>query len=150
MRVILLQDVPKVGKKYEIKEIANGLARNFILPRKLGEFATAGAIKKIELLKAKQHEEKEKELQALKGILAALPEKMSVHVKANEQGNLFKAVAEKEIAHAILKQYGIIIDSEKITLHDPIKKIGVYEITVGEGSEQKNCSLMIEAEEKNT
>ncbi len=149
MRVILLQDVPKIGKKYDVKEVANGLARNFLIPKKLVEMATPHAIKNIETLRAKNLQETEKKGKELFAMLELLTDKTIVmKTKSSEQGSLFKAVTEKDIAEAIEKQHHIKISPTLIILDEPIKKVGEYSIMMGGKKLQKKLTIFIEAEER--
>lgn len=131
MKVILLQDVPNVGRKYEVKNVSDGYARNFLFPRKLAEIATTKAIQALELKKKQLEEEKKiqqdllkKNLEALNGI------KISIKEKTNEKGHLFAAIHQKEIAKILKEQKHIEIFEEMIELEKPIKEIGEYEIKV--------------------
>ena len=131
MKIILLQDVPDVGQKSDVKSVADGYAMNFLIPNKLAELANAGRIKRIEVEKARLQEEKKiqedlllKNLEALKDVTSEL------HEKANEQGHLFKGLHKEEIARALREQAHIDILPEFITLEHPIKAVGEFEIKV--------------------
>lgn len=131
MKVILLQDVRKVGKKHEVKNVADGYALNFLIPNKLAEAATDSAMKKVENAKIKEAAEKKikedllmKNLKGLSGITVEIKE------SANEKGNLFKGVHSEEIVKALKEQGHLDLLPEYIVLEKPIKDVGEHEIDV--------------------
>lgn len=130
MKVILQKDVKGIGKKGELKEVADGYARNYLLPRKLAVEATQGNLKVHSAqLKSKEKRTAEElaEAQALAKQLAA--EKVVISAKAGEGGRLFGAVTNKQIAEA-LKQKKYNIDRRKIVLDEPIRSLGVTQVPV--------------------
>ena len=142
MKVILKQDIKRVGQKYEIKKVADGYANNFLIPKKLAEFASSEAIKKAEALKAAGETEtvvKEKELQEKLEILRGA--KIVLKRKANEKGHLFEQVHPEEIATALQEQMKIEIPLELLKIEKPIKEIGEHKISVGNKGE---FTLLIE------
>jgi large subunit ribosomal protein L9 len=131
MKVILLEDVKGHGKKGQLIEAADGFARNYLLPRKLAQPATAanlGVLKARE--EAKKHREDTERAEALASAEKLKNCTVKVLSKAGEKGRLFGAVTNKEIAEALQAQYGIEIDKRKIVLNDPIKNFGTYEVKV--------------------
>ena len=129
MRVILLTDVPKVGKKGEIKDVADGYARNFLLKRGLAVMESEGSKKILEKQKeeaAKLDAEKRKEAEELKKVI----EKTSLEfkVKAND-GKVSGSVSTKQIEEALKKQ-DIIIDKRKIKDNEPLNELGTYNVKV--------------------
>ena len=146
MKIILLKDVPKVGKKYELKDISDGYALNLLIPRGLALVATAEAVKRIDLEKARDEGEKKlhqelllNNLKELDGVTITMTE------KANEKGNLFAGVHKLEIIPAIQKQTRLQIDAEHIILDKPIKEVGVHTIQVKVGDKSIKFSLDIKA-----
>ena len=130
MQVILLKDIPKIGRKYEVKNISDGYVRNFLLPRKLAEVATPNTIANIEKKKEKEgisknarEETINKNIAKLKGI------KISIKEKANEKGHLFATVKPEEIVNA-LKEKNIEISADMMEINEPIKEIGEKRIVV--------------------
>ena len=129
MKVILLSDVKKVGKKGEIKEVADGYARNFLISRGLAVMASEGANKVL----AKQNKEKEKQEQIAKEEAVKLKDELSkveldFKVKAKE-GRVSGSVSTKEIAEE-LKKKGIEIDKRKIIDNEPITSLGYSNIKI--------------------
>jgi large subunit ribosomal protein L9 len=129
MKVVLLQDVENVGKEGEAKEVADGYARNFLIPQKMAQQATEEALKKIEDKKAKKEQEAKTELEETQK-LAELLEGREVFVKVKEKdGILFGSVNEKTIAKT-LKAEGTDIKPENIKLAEPIKEMGDYDVQI--------------------
>jgi large subunit ribosomal protein L9 len=129
MKVILLKDVRKVGKKFETKNVADGYALNFLIPQKLAEVATDVSVKKVDQLKSKQAAELKIQEDLLMKNLKNL-ENITVEIKenANEKGNLFKGVHKEEIIAEIKRQTQLDITPEYLVLEKPIKQIGEYEV----------------------
>jgi len=131
MKVILLEDVKKLGKKGDLVDVAEGYGRNYLLPRKLAEEATPGGIKQLKQEKAALKKKKMKEIDMAKELAKEI-EKVNVNlkVKSGGQGKLFGSVTSKDIAKALQDQHKIKIDRRKIELIEPIKSLGNYEVNV--------------------
>lgn len=131
MKIILLQDEKKIGKKGDIIEASEGYARNYILPKKIGVEATPKNLNDLKLKKANEDKIAQENLEKAKE-LAALIETKSVVVKmkAGENGKAFGAVSGKEIVSALKEQHDIEVDKKKIQLADNIKNFGCYEVPV--------------------
>lgn len=128
MKVIFLQDVKGQGKKGEIKEVSEGYARNFLLPRGLVQVATTGATKSLEQIQAAEGKRKEREKQDAQALAAKLSEMtIVIKAKAGEAGRLFGAITSKQIAEELGKQK-IKIDKRKIELDEPIRTLGVTKV----------------------
>jgi large subunit ribosomal protein L9 len=128
MRVIFLQDVKGQGKKGEVKEVSEGYARNFLLPKGLVQPATAGAQKAQEQISAAASKKKEREKQEFQALAAKLSEMtVVIKAKAGEGGRLFGAITSKQIAEALEKQK-ITVDKRKIELDEPIRTLGVTQV----------------------
>lgn len=131
MKVILLSDVKGIGKKGEVKEVADGYARNFLLPKGLAQEATPAALKNLHeqtQAAAWRKEKEEAEARKLAERIRGLELKMTV--RAGEQGKLFGSVTSKEISEALKKQYGINVDKKKIELAEPLRTLGVHSVPV--------------------
>ena len=149
MKVILQQDVRGQGKKGQMIEVAEGYARNFLLPRKLAVPATADAMNTMRLQeKAKRAEEARQKAEAqamaekLKGVVVKLT------AKAGANGKLFGAVTSKEVSDALQSQHGIELAKNKIVMDEPIKAYGSYELRAKLGFEISGTIYVIVAEEK--
>ena len=149
MKVILQKDVKGKGKKGQMIDVAEGYARNFLLPQKLAILATADAMNTMNLqAKAKAKADAEAKAAAL-----AIAEKLkSCQVKiAAEGGNggkLFGAVTGKEIAAALKEQHAMEVDSKKLVLSEPIKSFGSYEVKAKLGYEISGTVYVLVVEEK--
>lgn len=131
MKVILLQDEKKLGKKGDIIEASEGYARNFILPRKIGVEATAKNLNDLKLQKAKEDRIAKEQLEAAKTLAAELEDKqIIVKMKAGEGGRTFGSISSKEIAAACKEQNQIEIDKKKIVLPENLKTFGSYEVAI--------------------
>src|SRR3989344_1393166 len=131
MRVIFLQDVPRVGKRYDIKEVNDGYAINFLLPRKLAEPATPKAVAELE--KRKKNIEIEREVQEsllLKNLEAIKGKAITIKAKADEKGHLFAQIHKQQIIDSMKEQNHADIGEKFIILDKPIKEIGEHEIAI--------------------
>lgn len=131
MKVILQQDVKKVGSKGDIVEVSEGYGRNFLLPKKLAVEATAA---NLETAKQKANSAARKKQQATDEarLLAAQLEKVSVKVavRIGEGGKLFGSVTGKDVADALAKEHGIDVDRRKISLKSEVTGAGEYEAVI--------------------
>lgn len=131
MKIILLQDEKKLGKKGDLIEASEGYARNYILPKKIGVEATAKNMNDLKLQKANQEKVAKEQLDAAKELAASLEEKtVEVKMKAGEGGRAFGSVSSKEIVTACKEQHGIELDKKKVMLSEALKNFGVYEVKV--------------------
>lgn len=149
MKVILKADVRGKGKKGQMIEVAEGYARNFLLPKGLAVLATADAMNTMRLQeKAKAKADAEPKAAAteiaekLKGL------QVKVASKGGEGGKLFGAVTGREIAAALKEQHGVDIDSKKLVLDEPIKSFGSYQVKAKLGFEISGTVYVIVTEEK--
>jgi len=130
MEVILLKDVPGLGRSGEIKEVPEGYARNYLIPKGLAVKSTKGRIKDIELRKsaietkeAKEKESAMKLAERLKGV------SLTFRVKVGEENKLFGSITSGDIAEELNKK-GYNIDRHQIVIKEPIKYLGTYEVTI--------------------
>ncbi len=131
MKIILLQDEKKLGKKGDIIEASDGYARNYILPKKIGVEATPRNLNELKLQKANSEKIAREQLEAAKALAADLePRQVVVSIKAGEGGKAFGSVSSKEIAAALKEQHGIELDKKKILLGESLKSFGNYEVAV--------------------
>ena len=149
MKVILQQDVRGQGKKGQLIEVAEGYARNFLLPRKLAVPATADAVNTMKLKeKAKKAEDArlKAEAEAIVEKLKNSPVKVTARAGAN--GKLFGAVTSKEVSDALQAQYGIELAKQKIVMDEPIKAYGSYELKAKLAYEVSGTVYVMVVEEK--
>jgi large subunit ribosomal protein L9 len=130
MKVILLEDVDKLGKMGDVIAVREGYARNYLIPQKKAKEATPGNMKILEALKKKKALEEEarlKEAGALADKISGLS--ITIDEEAGEEEKLFGSVTSDRISKA-LEAEGISIDKKEILLDEPIKKLGVYQVAV--------------------
>src|SRR5581483_11903726 len=132
MKVILTRDVPKVGKDGEIVSVADGYARNYLFPRQLAVVAKGAAMKQHENRIAREIAKGAQQLTSAQQNAEKLRDKtFQILAKASPKSTrLFGSITEADVAEAIQKEIGIEVDKRKISLIDPIKLTGVYELTV--------------------
>lgn len=148
MKVIFNVDVKGKAKKGELKEVSDGYARNYLLPRKLASEATAdniNALKLKEKAKAAQMAREKAEAEANVAKLGEIT--VTIRAKAGGAGKLFGAVTSQEISAALKEQHGIEIEKNKIVQAEPIKTFGAYQIKAKLGYEVSGTInvLVIEA-----
>jgi len=146
MKVIFLKDVPRVGKKYDVKEISDGYAVNFLFPKKLATPATAKAVAELELRKKEISIEREvQESLLLKNLEEIKGKSITIKGKANDLGHLFSAIHKKEILEAMHAQNHADISEEFLVLEKPIKEIGEHEIPISVKGKKSSFKLIVEA-----
>ena len=149
MKVIFQKDVKGKGKKGQMIDVAEGYARNFLLPQKLAVLATADAMNTMNLqakAKAKADAEAKAAAQAIAAKLKSCQVKIAA--KGGAGGKLFGAVTGKEIAAALKEQYAMEVDSKKLVLAEPIKSFGSYEVKAKLGFEISGTVYVLVVEEK--
>lgn len=130
MKVILLKDIEKVGKKFEVKEVKNGYARNFLIPKGLAKPATKEALKWVEVhneLEEKKAEEDLKKTQELASAVAN--QEVVIPLKVGEEGQLFESVNAQKISEK-LKEAGFDIKKNQIEVTQPIKELGEFPVKI--------------------
>ena len=131
MKIILLQDEKKLGKKGEIIEASEGYARNYIIPKKIGVEATPKNMNDLKLQKENEAKIAQEQLEAAQELAKVLETKqVVVKMKAGEGGRAFGSVSSKEIVAEFKKQHGIELDKKKIVLADSLKAFGNYEVAI--------------------
>ena len=147
MKVILTQDVRGQGKRGQMIEVSAGYARNFLLPRKLAQEATADNINTMRMNdKATQERQAKERAEALDLRNRMKDMTVVVTAKGGGAGRLFGSVTNTEVSEALAKQAGIQLDKRKIVLDEPIKSVGVYTVKCKLGYEI-NAELKIEVKE---
>ncbi|MBR4424685.1 MAG: 50S ribosomal protein L9 [Oscillospiraceae bacterium] len=149
MKIIFLQDVKGQGKKGEMKEVSEGYARNYLLPRKLAIAATADNLNTLRLKeKARQAQLAAEKAKAEENAKALENVVVKIAARAGSAGKLFGAVTSKEISDALKAQHGIEVDSKKLVQAEPIKSYGSYEVKCRFGFEVSGTIHLLVVEEK--
>lgn len=131
MKIILQREVEKLGAPGDVVEVADGYARNFLLPHGLAVKASRGAVKHQESLKrayAVRTNKAKSEAEAVAGRLASTP--IRVSARAGEEGKLFGSVTVADIAAAVEAQAGVKVDRHDVHLEEPIRSVGVHDVKV--------------------
>lgn len=130
MEIILMEDVPSVGKMGDLVRVSDGYARNYLLPRKKAVIATAAGLQTLERAKhLSQHKEERSEQEARELAQRLAEISCTVAKPAGEGGKLFGAVTSADIEKA-LREQGVSVDRKKIMLEEPIKNIGSYTVSL--------------------
>ncbi len=144
MKIILLKDIAKVGRKFDIKDVADGYAANMLLPRGLAMVATPASIQKVQLEKDKHDTEKKiqgdlllKNLETIKTLTIQLAG------KANEKGHLFAGITKEMILAEVAKTARLQLDPESVTLEKPIKEVGEHKITVHAAGKKADFTVTV-------
>lgn len=131
MKVILQQEVKKLGQKGAIIEVSEGYARNYLLPQKLAIPATNSNVNTAKLQKEAETRKQQRILDEAKVLAAQMSKvEVSIPVKMGEGGKLFGSVTAKDIADAMSAQHKLEMDKRKIELKDSIKALGTYTVTI--------------------
>ena len=129
MKVLFKKDVPDVARAGQVKEVADGYARNFLIPRGFAVAATNAALKQVADLQAaavKHAAEEERTAQALKARLEAQP--IMVDAKAGAQGRLYGSLTTADVVAAVQKQIGTSLDRRDLEIAEPVRQVGSYHV----------------------
>ena len=130
MKVILTGDVDKLGRSGELKEVAEGFARNFLLPRKLAVPAAGGAYRAWQHDIASREDKRKKEREEAEIAATRIGSTtLTMGVKVGEGGKLYGSITSKDIADALARR-GIDVDRHKIDLEEPLKSLGTYKVAI--------------------
>ena len=131
MKVVLLQDVRSIGKKGELKEVSDGYARNFLLPRKLAKEANAQAMNELRNAEAaKEYKIKTETEKAQQNAELLSGKTVKIYAKPGQGGKIFGSVTPKELSEEIQKQFGVEVDKRKVIVEGDIKAFGSYNFDV--------------------
>ncbi len=145
MKVILLQDVAKIGRKGEVKEVADGFGRNFLVGRGKAVIATPATLaqKSQETAKLKHAQEAEQGLFQAAAKILEVP--TVIMAKASPEGHLFGGIHTKEILEAIKKTHSLAIPANWLVLEKPLRAVGVFPVALVHGKEKATCTIEIKA-----
>ncbi len=136
MKVIFLEDVPKVAKLGEIKEVADGYGRNFLIPKKLAALVTPGVTDRLEAqsrAQAKKQSQIEAEMAQMAKELDG--KEIILKAKAGAKDRLYGRVTTADIAAELKKTTGVVVDKRKIEMEKPIRQLGSYEVLIKLGKD---------------
>lgn len=146
MKVILLTDVPKVGNRYDVKDFADGYAKNVLISKGLAELATPHALAKLQAKKEQIKRKKIEEDNLFSELIASIDnKKITIYAKANDNGHLFKSINPKDIKIAIENATGIEIEESSIEAFH-IKEVGTHKAKIKKGDRSGTCEIIIEAQ----
>jgi large subunit ribosomal protein L9 len=147
MKVILLSDVPQLGRKYDVVTVTDGYGMNFLVARKLAEVATPA---KLVVIEARQLEAKQARAAEHAALEAAVAKLKGVHldivVKANDQGHLYSSITASDVVTALMAQRSVQLSEDMIAV-EPIKELGKHTITVTAGKVEATVVLDVAAAE---
>jgi large subunit ribosomal protein L9 len=145
MKVIFLKDVPRVGNRYDVKEVNDGYASNFLLPRQLAVMATPKAIADLEMHKKELEVSRKVQLELLLKNLEEIKNK-TLHMKGktDEKGHLFSGIRRRDLVEAMKSEYHADIDEGAIKLEKPIKEVGEYEVPIEIQGQKSSFKLTVE------
>jgi len=149
MEVLLLKDVEQLGEAGQIKRVANGYARNFLIPRGLAVAATPGAVKQAELHLESEARRQAKELDEAQALAQVLDGRtVTFQARAGESDRLYGSITSANIADALSEQAEQEVDRRKIVMDEPLKELGTHAVTIrlAPGAEAK-VTVVIEREE---
>lgn len=139
MKVILINDVPKLGRKHDVKEVSNGHALNLLLPQGLAIAATPQALKRAISEKAKTEGERKVQEELLAGNLKSLEDiTLSISGKANDKGHLFAGIHKEVLVKELSSQAHVEIDPSFIQLEQPLKTVGEHIVEVKAAGDSSN------------
>lgn len=133
MKVILLKDVKKQGKKGEVVEVSDGYGRNYLIKNNLAKMADGAALNQLQSKKEAEERVAKEELTESKLVKEAIEKEdtvVTISAKTGEDGRLFGTIPSKQIAEELEKQYGIKVDRRKIQLSENLSSLGSYNVTV--------------------
>ncbi len=133
MKVVLLRDVPRVGKAGDVKEVADGYARNFLLKRNLARPATPAALKDVEVRLRKEDQDQQRhadELNMLAQQMEGLVVTFNIKAKAIDGERLYGSIRDSQVAEELARVTGAPIDRTMVNLESPIRTLGTHELTV--------------------
>lgn len=150
MRIILLKDIENLGKKLDIKEVKDGYARNFLIPKKLAKLATKESLKWLEIQKEIQTKKSEEDLKIIQKLTSSIDGlEVIIPVKIGEKNQLFEGINSQKIAEK-LKEMGFKIKKNQIELPEPLKELGDYPIKIKfEHNLEAEIKIIIAEKEEN-
>ncbi|MCS6965040.1 50S ribosomal protein L9 [Thermoflexus sp.] len=136
MKVVLLRDVPNLGRAGEVKEVADGYARNYLIPRGLATPATEGLIRHAVETRQAAEQRRIRQRNTAQEMAARLQgASVTIRARAGQSDRLYGAITSQQIAEAIAQQLGVEVDRRRIELEAPIRTLGIHPVKVRLGPE---------------
>lgn len=146
MKVILLKDIPKVGQRHDVKDFADGYAQNVLINKGLAMRATEAELARLEERKAQAKIKAEAEDKIFEDNLRLLNEKfITIKVKTNSQGSLFKAISPSDIVQAIKDCTGMVINKDNLEIEDIIKEVGNHLVIIKNNKKNGRVNINVES-----
>ena len=131
MRIVLRSDLPNLGKRGDICEVADGYARNYLIPKNLAIVATRGVTEQANAMRRSRDQRDARDREAAEGVARTLvPQVIRIPVRAGSDERLFGSVTSSDVASAVAEQTGVELDRRKLQLDEPIKTLGTHEVPV--------------------
>ncbi|NSW83818.1 MAG: 50S ribosomal protein L9 [Syntrophothermus sp.] len=131
MKVVLLREVKNLGKEGDVKEVSDGYARNYLIPRGLAVEATSVKLRELKEKSERKDRKLEREEEKAKTIKGRIDgQVLSLKVKTGEGGRLFGTVTAKDISDTLQKEFGVTVDKKRIEISEPIKHLGEYRVKI--------------------
>ena len=131
MKVLLTETVDNLGSAGEVKKVADGYARNFLIPKGLAVPVTAGVLKQAELQRQAEAKRQERETVKAESLARTLSQViLTFQVKAGEKDKLYGSITNADIAEALERETGQAIDKRKVELEEPIRELGSYYVPI--------------------
>ena len=150
MRILLRQDVPNLGKAGELKNVADGYARNYLIPRGMATAVTSGVLKQATVEQAANARRQSRHHQDIHELASALDGlSVTFHVRAGENEQMYGSITNTDIARAVEEQTGRTIERRRIELEEPIRRLGSYRVAVRLGeSEAPHIGVVVLGQEE--
>jgi large subunit ribosomal protein L9 len=149
MKVVLLRDVPELGKLGDVKEVASGYARNYLLPKGMAEYVTPAVLQRVEAQRRREERAaREFETEMAKVAAALEGVQITLRAKVGEQDRLYGSITSADIAEELRRVSGYEVDKKSVELEEPIRQLGQYEIPVRLSKEQLPKVKVVVEEEK--
>lgn len=146
MKVILLKDVAKIGRRFDVVTVQDGYALNKLIPKNLAQAATPENLKRLQNMSQKVEKDRESQAAAFATILEKCADtQVEIKAGANAEGRLFQALKASEIAEAIKDQTGCEVGAEHLVLKTPIKSVGEHEISLHSGDQHGMLTVVVAA-----
>ncbi len=149
MKVVLTRDVPNLGKSGDIKEVADGYGRNYLIPKGFAALATAGMVKQAQQRAAAQERRDQKARADAEAIAQRINgQTLRFVVRVGELDRLYGSITNTDIAEKIQEQIGVTVDRRRVDLGDPIRRAGVYSVAVRLATDlEARLNVVVEGEE---